>query len=146
MSEPEDITTPTGVIHYGGPCRDDYDNIEVYDQPPEGGSPIKLQKAALEAFRGAERAYGVATDRPSGERRIQLTGSWRSCSYQRELFAKDPARYADPDVTGHTRGIAIDVSTAVPNPELIARCLRENGWTRTRPDDEPWHWSYGVTV
>ena len=146
MSEPFDTKTPTGVIHYGGPCQDDYDNMQIYDQPPEGSSPIKLQEAALLAFRAAERAYGEATGRPKGDRPIKLTGSWRSCAHQAELFAGDSKRFADPDVTGHCRGIAIDVSTAVPNQDIIAQCLSDSGWTQTRPDDEPWHWSYGVTV
>jgi hypothetical protein len=146
VGNPVEIDTPTGVIFYGGPCRDDYDNIELYDQPPEGSSPIKLQAPALKAFRAAEKAYGVATDRPIEDRPIKLSGSWRSCAHQKELFASDSDRFADPDITGHTRGIAIDVSTAIPNQDIIAECLADNGWTRTRPDDEPWHWSYGVTV
>jgi hypothetical protein len=25
--------TEYGTIHYGGPCKDDYGNIEIYDQP-----------------------------------------------------------------------------------------------------------------
>jgi hypothetical protein len=141
-----DYKTPTGVIHYGGPCRDDYPNIRIYDQPPKGGSPVKLQAAALRAFQRAERDYGKATKRPAGWRAIGLTGSWRSCAYQAELYRRDSKRYANPAVTGHTRGIAIDVSTSQPNQDIIARCLRRNGWTQTRPDDESWHWSYGVTV
>lgn len=144
-----DYQTPTGVIHYGGACKDDYPNIELYDQPPKGGSPVKLQAAALRAFRNAEQDFAPrywSKKRRAEGRPIVLTGSWRSCAYQAELYDRDSSRYADPDVTGHTRGIAIDVSTAQPRQGRIKRVLKKNGWTQTRPDDEPWHWSYGVTV
>jgi hypothetical protein len=146
------VRTPTGIIHYGGSCVDNYPNVEIYDQPPAGGSPVKLQRPALRAFRKAEREYAKLSGwspgriRRVGGRPIVLTGSWRSCAYQRELYNRDSSRYAHPDVTGHCRGIAIDVSTAQLNQTLIARALYRSGWRRVRPDDEPWHWSYGVTV
>lgn len=141
--------TEYGLIHYGGPCRDDYDNMRAYDQPPAGGAPVKLQEAALRAFREAERDFAPrywSRKRRRQGRPIVLTGSWRSCTYQRELYARDSNRYAHPDTTGHCRGIAIDVSTAQPGQARVRKALYKQGWRRVRPDDEPWHWSYGFTV
>lgn len=124
-----------GTIHHGGQCRDDYANIEIYDQPPSGGSPIKLQRPALRSFLQTERRL---------DKTISLTGSWRSCALQRELYARDSNRYAHPDVTLHTRGLAIDVSQAQSSRKLrkIRRLLTELGWHQVRPDDEPWHYSF----
>lgn len=142
-----DAQTPTGVIHYGGVCRDNYENITLYDQPPPGGAPIKLQQAALRAFRNAERDFAPrwSKKRKRQGRPIRLTGSWRSCAYQRELYHRDSHRYAHPDTSAHTRGLAIDVSTAQPRQRRIKRVLRKHGWKQVRPDDEPWHWSYWIT-
>lgn len=139
-----DARTPYGVIHFGGACRDDYPTIRLYDQPPRGGAPVKLQRPALRALRAAETRYGKRTGRPNGWRAIALTGSWRSCAYQRQLYARDPRRYAHPNATAHTRGLAIDVSTAQPNQAIIRACLRAEGWRQVRPDDEPWHYSYWI--
>ena len=127
--------TPFGRIYFGGECKDDYPNIVIYDQPPKGGRPIKLQRSACRSFREAERRLGKL---------ILLTGSWRSCAYQRELYELDDDRYAHPDVTLHTRGLAVDVSTAQSKRRLrkIRRHLTDLGWKQVRPDDEPWHYSY----
>ena len=145
-----DMKTPNGAIHYGGQCKDDYPNIRLYDQPPAGGSPIKLQGPALRAFKAAEIRYAkrsgwsAARIKRVGGRPIALTGSWRSCAYQASLYAKDSRRYASPNVGVHTRGLAIDVSTAQPNQAVIRACLKAEGWVQVRPDDEPWHYSYFV--
>jgi hypothetical protein len=138
-----DARTPYGVIHYGGVCKDDYPNIELYDQPPKGGSPVKLQAAAIRAFKAAERRYGKRTRPKIGWRAIPLTGSWRSCAYQAELYRSDPNRYASPNGTLHTRGLAVDVSTSAPNQAIIRAALKAEGWHQARPD-EPWHYSYFV--
>ena len=144
------IKTPNGIIFYGGPCKDDYENMEVYDQPPEGqGLILKLQSPAMTAFKAAEVRFGEQTGRPAKWRPILvLPGTNRTCSTQRTLRARDPGRYADPDVTGHTRGLAIDVSQAQPrvNLDIIHECLTAEGWERVRPDDEPWHYSFGVMI
>jgi hypothetical protein len=146
-----DYKTPTGVLHYGGVCEDDYPNIRIYDQPPKGGSPVKLQASALRAFQNAEKDYARACGwsdkriKREGGRPIPLTGSWRSCAYQAELYRKDSHRYASPNGTGHTRGMCIDVSTLAPNQEKIRRALVKNGWKQAR-SDEPWHYSYFIGV
>ncbi len=136
-----DTKTPYGVIHYGGPCKDDYANMRLYDQPPPGGSPVKLQGPAVRAFKAAEVRYGKRTNRKW--RAIALTGSWRSCDYQAQLYRRDPNRYASPTGTLHTRGLAIDVSQAQPNLAIIDAVLKAEGWKKARPD-EPWHYSYYI--
>jgi hypothetical protein len=133
-----DTRTPRGIIHYGGRCVDDYDNLSIYDQPPAGGAPIRLQAPALRAFKAAERTYGK--HRPAGRRSIILTGSWRSCELQRALHDSDPARFAHEDTSLHPRGLAIDV--AMPLPFGVRHALIEQGWKQARPDDEPWHFSW----
>ena len=144
-----DYKTPYGVIHYGGTCIDDYANMRIYDQPPKGGSPVKLQAPAMRAFKAAERRYAKASGwserriKEQGGRPIPLTGSWRSCALQAALYAKDRNRYASPTGTAHTRGLAIDVSTAAPNQEKMRRALKAEGWKQARAD-EPWHYSYWI--
>ena len=137
-----DTKTPYGVIHSGGVCKDNYLNIKLYDQPPAGGSPVKLQGPALRAFKAAEVRYGKRTGRKW--RAIPLTGSWRSCVYQASLYAKDRRRYASPDGTLHTRGLAIDVSTSAPNQSLMRAALKAEGWVQAR-SDEMWHYSYFIS-
>lgn len=125
-----------GIIRCGGPCRDDYHRLRIYDQPPAGGAPVKLQSAALESFRDAESHLGYA---------IALTGSWRSCSYQDELYDSDRKRYAPSQVSAHCRGLAIDVSMGQSLKRLgeVKAALVYRGWHQARPD-EPWHYSFGI--
>lgn len=131
--------TPFGVIRFGGSCTDDYDNIEIWHQTPD--RTIKLQRPALRCFREAERRL---TGRRRRAQHIFCTGTWRSCSYQRELYASDSNRYAHPDVTLHPRGLAIDVdqNQSWLKRRRIHRILTKLGWKRVRPKDEPWHYSY----
>lgn len=125
-----------GKIRIGGPCRDDYLRIVVDGR--HAGGLVKLQAAAMDSFHDAEKALGFE---------IILTGSWRACADQAALYRKDSARYADPDKTGHTRGICVDVSTALGRWRLhkIEQALGARHWHRARTD-EPWHWSFGCWV
>lgn len=154
-TEHRDYRTPYGVIHYGPlACRDDYPNLVTYDQG--GGSTIlTLQRAAMRAFWAAEVRYAkrigwsakrIKRNGGRGRAIAVIPGTNRSCATQWRLYRSDPHRYAHPNTTGHTRGIAIDVSQAQPNLAIINGALRAEGWTQTRPSDEPWHWSFGVTV
>ena len=133
-----DKKTVYGTIHYGGPCKDDYGNIVVYDQPKLGGQVVRLQRPAMRSFKAAEERCG---------RPIPLTGSQRSCAFQAACHAEDPSRFADPDTSGHPRGLCIDVSTAISwlRKRKIKRALTHEGWFQAR-SDEPWHWSYGISV
>jgi hypothetical protein len=76
---------------------------------------------------------------------ISCTGTWRSCAYQAAKYKEDPQRFASPDGTLHTRGLAIDVSMAQGTIKLarIRRILRNLGWKQAR-SDEPWHYSYWI--
>jgi hypothetical protein len=124
-----------GMIICGGSCYDDYDRIEIYHQTPD--RIVKLQRAALRSFKAAEEALGFP---------ILLTGSWRPCSLQAELYRSDPNRFAHPDSTAHCRGLAIDVSTAQSQAkqDKIRKALLFRHWHQSRPDDEPWHYSKGI--
>lgn len=138
--------TPYGVIHYGGSCKDDYENIVIYDSEPKGWAPLKMQAPAIRSLKECEEAWAKRTTPWKKKRYIRATGTWRSCDYQADLYAKDPNRYAPPNVGLHTRGLAIDLYWKRPfTSKTLARVLRNHGWRQTRPDDEPWHWSFGVT-
>lgn len=104
-----------------------------------GGRLVVLQSAALTSFKAAEHDCGFA---------ILLTGSHRSCSQQTMLYRSDSQRFADPDVTAHTRGLAIDVSQAMSSRRLKKAhvALSERHWYQSRPDSERWHYSFGLKV
>jgi hypothetical protein len=128
---------PWGKIRCGGPCRDDYERIVRFQS--RAGQIVTLQHAAAQSFQAAEKALGFG---------LLLTGSIRTCERQAELYASDPKRFAHPAKTAHTRGLAIDVSTAQSSWRKwrIKRALSKRGWFQCRPIDEPWHWSFGIQV
>jgi hypothetical protein len=128
---------PWGNIRCGGPCRDDYDRIAAFQN--RGGQIIRLQKAARDSFLAAEKKLGFP---------IMVTGTLRECAQQFELWKSDPGRFAAPQSTAHTRGLAIDVSQAqsLYRRTRIKWALRNRGWHQSRPDDEPWHYSFGIRV
>lgn len=137
------IATPYGPIRYGGPCRDNYKNIEHVGGFLLTGGPVigrKLQRPAVDSLRDVVKVLGHP---------IEVTGAWRSCAEQERLYASDPTRYAPPNVTAHCRGLAIDVDTGA-DVEHIAHVLSLHGWHRVRPpgsaNPEPWHNSYWVVV
>ncbi len=148
-----DYRTPYGVIHYGGRCKDDYANMVTYDQ---GGSHtiLRLQRPAMKAFWGAQvrlaKRLGWSAARikanPKGRFILILPGTNRTCAMQAALRRLDPNRYASPAITGHTRGLAIDVRQDQSNLKLINTALIAEGWNRVRPDDEPWHYSFHVSI
>lgn len=136
------IKTPYGTIYYGGACKDNYPNFERYSQ---GGQAVFfLQRPAMKAFKAAEERYQNKTN-PQKNIHV-LAGTNRTCSLQTSLYRSDSSRYAPPQYTGHTRGLAIDVSQAQPNLKMIYTALLNEGWKKARPDDEPWHLSYWVTI
>lgn len=137
------IKTPYGVIYYGGPCNDHYPNFERYDQG--GGHDIFfLQRPAMKAFKAAEERYRKKTN-PQKFINV-LAGTNRSCALQTALYRSDSSRYAPPQYTGHTRGLAIDVNQNQGNLKMIYTALLNEGWKKARPDDEPWHLSYFVEI
>ena len=160
------IKTPYGVIHYGNGCRDDYPNMVTVDMLPEEGGNllITLQRPAMKALLAAQVRYAKrmgwskqriekrtvkigAKKYPIGRPIVMLPGTNRTCEIQTKLYNSDHNRYAAPQITGHTRGLAVDRSNAQPNLSIVDACLAAEGWTRVRPTDEPWHWSApGVTI
>jgi hypothetical protein len=153
--------TEYGYIYYGGVCRDDYPNFRTYDQGG-GNTIVTLQKPALLALLEAQvkfaRASGWSKERiqrnqkaidgkkyPEGRPIRVLPGTNRTCATQKALYADDPDRYADPKITGHTRGIAIDAAQDQADLDDANDALASAGWKRVRLD-EGWHWSYGFVV
>lgn len=155
--------TPYGTIYYGGACRDNYRNIVRYDQG--GGHTIFwLQLPAMRAWLAAQCRYArrqgwtkarvdnseVKIQRKTyteGKPIIVLAGTNRTCATQASLYRSDTSRYAPPQYTGHTRGLAVDVSqnqTAAQLRDIRAALLAE-GWKQAR-SDEPWHYSYHVSI
>ena len=153
------IQTPFGPIRKATGCKDDYENLEVYDQPG-AGSVIVLQAPAVRSLQDAEEAVYrkmhpiLAARRKRKDRRpgreliTVLAGSKRTCELQAILYRRDPNRYASPNTTLHTHGLAIDVSQAQGARKLrhIHHALMMRGWHQSRPDDEPWHYSYRLTA
>jgi len=130
------LQTKYGPIHdVSGPCKDNYTNIKLFHTG--NGQTVKLQAPALISYQEAAKKV----------KGIPLTGSWRSCKYQTELYASDSSRYANPAGTGHTRGLCIDVSTAQSAYKLtrIHRALLARDWHQAR-SDEPWHYSFHVSL
>lgn len=124
--------TRYGRVYHSSVCKDNWPNIV---ERQRAGYTLKLQSPALKSYLAAEKAIGF---------KITLTGSWRSCAYQSELYRSDPNRYANPNTTLHTQGLAIDVSMNLSAAQLakVHKALNWRGWVQARPDDEPWHYSY----
>lgn len=153
MTEHKVYRTPYGLLHYEPEaCKDDYPNVQTYEQG-EGHTVFTLQASAMRAFKAAEERYARKTG--WSEERIKreghgrfievLPGTNRSCATQAALYRRDPNRYASPNTTGHTRHLAIDVSQAQSNLAIIRAALLAEGWKQVR-SDEPWHYSYWISV
>jgi hypothetical protein len=119
-------STPAAPVtgNTSGQCNDKVPLVE------RGG--VKLQPPAMGAFLQAQARAG---------QRISLTGSWRSCAIQTAGYRLNPGRFADPASSMHPQGLAIDVRN--PVPANVRAALLASGWFQSRPDDEPWHFSYG---
>jgi LAS superfamily LD-carboxypeptidase LdcB len=126
-----------GRIICGGVCKDDYGRIVTKHYGTNDRLVVTLQRAAMDSFLDACEKIGP----------IVLTGSWRSCAQQTDLWRSDKSRFAPPNTTAHVRGLAIDVSTATSakQHEIITRALLARGWHQARAD-EPWHFSFGIEV
>jgi hypothetical protein len=153
------IQTKYGPIFKAEQCKDDYENLVSYDQGG-GKSIITLQGPAIKSLKDAElalyrRLHPVKArwrkrrgKEPGREFILVLPGSKRSCSLQASLHARDPNRFAAPNVGLHTHGLAIDVSQAQKRRKLTLtyRVLAARGWNKSRPIDEPWHMSFHLTA
>lgn len=81
---------------------------------------------------------------------VPNVGAYRSYAEQAAAYASNPGRFASPDKSLHVVGLAIDIHRDYQDrPEVISAFTAE-GWHRPRwgegtRNDEPWHWSYGVS-
>lgn len=150
------IPTSTGPIVYttnpAAARANSYSDRMIASSPrfTKRHSDVKLQRAAIKAWRKAERLLGRRLGKGPWKfrrsRAIPTTGTWRGYDVQAALYASDPRRYAKPWISGHPQGIAADVSTDFVHFDLAIECLEVVGWRRTRPTGEPWHVTWGVTV
>lgn len=146
--------TPTGPVAYSndpGEARAISYSDRIITSAPRRSyrhSDVKMQRPAVEAWREAERLLGRRLGsgpwRLRRARAIPTTGTWRSYDLQLDLWLGDSNRYAAPWVSGHVQGIAADVRTDFRYFALAVECLESVGWQRVRPDDEPWHVTWGV--
>ena len=140
--------TKYGIVYRSTTCKDDWPNMRTMKVC---GQQLHMQLPAIRAYRQACVLFAEKsgwTDKRikhEGGRAILLTGSWRSCRLQAQLYASDSSRFASPNGTLHTQGLAIDVSTALADFGKAHAALEEIGWTRAR-SDEPWHHSWGFSA
>jgi hypothetical protein len=143
------MKTSTGIVFNATRCRDDWPTMRTQKVL---GQQLHMQLPAIRAYRLACREFAdrsgwtPARIKRTGGRPILLTGSWRSCDLQRQLHASDPGRFADPDGSLHPQGLAIDINTQQPDFDKAHAALDDIGWHRARPDDEPWHHSWGYSA
>jgi len=81
---------------------------------------------------------------------VRNVGAYRSYAQQASLWASDPNRFAPPTSSLHVVGLAIDVAADQMNRADVIAAFTAEGWHRARygagtRNDEPWHWSYGVS-
>jgi hypothetical protein len=138
--------TRYGTIYRADGCKDDYANMVTRPDVRQGGrvrpyTHMTLQKPAMDSIRAVEKDLGG----PWQVERIRVTGSIRTCELQSALYASNHTRYAHPSKTLHTHGLAIDVHTGFLN-ERVRKSLLAHGWHQSRPDDEPWHFSFRLTA
>ena len=137
----EKYRTRYGTVYHSPVCKDDWDNIKTFSFEGVTGATYTLQRPAIRSLRAVARDLGG----PWKPAPVIVTGTIRSCAQQAALYAMDPSRYANPNATLHTQGLAIDVHTGHLN-DKIRKSLLAHGWHQSRPDDEPWHFSFRLTA
>ena len=141
----ETYETRYGTVYHSPVCKDDWSNIvtkTVKRKGPGGWSATyKLQEPAIASLRAVAKELGGKFRQAP----VRVTGTFRTCAYQHELWVSDPSRYANPNSTLHTQGLAIDVDTTILT-DKIRLTLLAHGWHQSRPTDEPWHFSFRLTA
>jgi hypothetical protein len=136
-----DFETKYGTIHARNPGPFvAYPNLRTYMQTRT--RHVVLQGPALRAFKAAEER--VAT---KSKPFILITGSgYRSYDLQKELWDTDHFRYADPDLSNHVEGLAVDVDQGQGRFRLakVNKALRAEGFVFAVPG-EPWHASFHLS-
>ncbi len=142
-----DFQTPYGVITARNPGRFNAPpNLQTYRQTDSRS--VTLQGPALRAFKAAEERTTPKRLRRKGKvRHILITGvGYRSYSLQRDLYAREPGRFADPDGSLHTEALAVDIDMGqgIVRRTQIKRALVAEGW-HYGVDGEPWHASFRLS-
>ena len=142
----ERYETRWGVVFHRPTCKDNWKNIISAVSRRKNGDVIpytalKLQEPAVKSIRAVERDLS----RPWKKFYVRVTGTHRTCAFQRECWNSDPVRYAPPNSGLHTHGLAIDVHTGYLSAKL-KKALLKHGWHQSRPDDEPWHFSFRLSA
>jgi hypothetical protein len=136
----QSIKTKYGIIHVSDPGPyQKYPNINLYKQTKTRN--IVLQGPAIRAFKAAEERVAKP-----GKKHILITGEgYRDYWLQRSLWLSDPGRYANPDSSMHTEGLAVDVDQNQGSGRLanIKKALVAEGWHQSVAG-EPWHFSFKV--
>ncbi len=101
---------------------------------------VRLQPAALMAFRRAQRSAGGA---------ISVVQSYRSCGEQaaacRNICGDPtgcPGTCASPGASYHQLGAAIDITQDSLDAPGVIRSLERAGWCQSQPDTDPGHFSF----
>jgi len=144
-SEQGDFDSRYGVIHmrYPGP-RERYQNVQRYRQST--GNYIELQGPALRALKAAEERSTPKRLRRKGRiEPIRVTGhGGRDYDYQRELWIREPGRFAHPDTSQHVEFLACDFNIPWYRPirwVQVRRALKAEGFIFSVPG-ELWHGSF----
>lgn len=142
----EEYKTEFGTVYHRPTCKSDWKNIVTVQRRRPSGlvvpyTKLTLQEPAVRSIRQVEKDLS----KPWKPFYVRATGTIRTCDQQRALYASDPDRFAHPDKTLHTHGLAIDVHTAYLS-EALRRTMLRYGWHQSRPVDEPWHFSYRLTA
>jgi len=141
----ERYKTKYGTIFHRPTCKDDWKNIITRNRKRFGKvvpyTTMTLQEPALLSIRAVEKELS----KPWKRFMVRVTGTLRTCDQQRALYASDPKRYAPPNSGLHTHGLAIDVHTGYLDDRL-RKALLAHGWHQSRPDDEPWHFSFRLSA
>ena len=115
---------------------------EVCAHPPtlQTWQGVRLQPAAMTAFRAAQQQAGV---------KIPVVQSYRSCHQQRIAcrdICGDPngceGTCAPPGLSWHQLGEAIDITQGGLDDPRIPQALEDNGWCQAVPDTDPGHFSF----
>ena len=137
--------SPYGPVKmsYPGP-RNRYENVQRYNQ--NTGNFIELQAAAIRAFKNAEERCTSKRLRRKGKvRPILVTGhGGRDYAYQKELYEREPGRFANPDSSQHVEFLAIDLNLPAMNllrRIAVIRALKAEGFIFS-VSGEPWHGSF----
>lgn len=145
----ETYKTRFGVVFHSDSCKDDWKNIRTTVR--KRGLPgnrkevpfttLTLQGPAIDSIRAVEKELS----RPWKAFYVRATGTIRTCEQQMALWLSDKERFAHPNSTLHTQGLAIDIHTSFLD-ERLRKSMLAHGWHQSRPDDEPWHFSFRLTA